>query len=68
GLRQLSDLKTIEPLVSKVVAENPDKAAQYRAGRTGLWGFFVGQVMKQSAGRANPELVKKVVAEKLSER
>ena len=66
GLRQLSDPKTIEPLVNKLVAENPDKAAQYRAGRTGLLGFFVGQVMKESGGRANPELVKEMVVARLS--
>ena len=66
GLRQLSDPKTIEPLVNKLVAENPDKAAQYRAGRTGLLGFFVGQVMKESGGRANPELVKEMVEARLS--
>jgi glutaminyl-tRNA synthetase len=58
GLRQISDASAIEAVVNEVIAANPDKVAAYRSGRTGLLGFFVGQVMGKTKGRANPELVK----------
>jgi glutaminyl-tRNA synthetase len=58
GLRQISDASAIEGIVSEVVAAHPDKVAAYRGGRSGLLGFFVGQVMARTKGRANPELVK----------
>ncbi|HEY0809329.1 MAG TPA: glutamine--tRNA ligase/YqeY domain fusion protein [Longimicrobiales bacterium] len=66
GLRQVSDPKELTPIVRDVVAANPDKADAYRGGRTGLLGFFVGQVMSRTGGRANPELVKNIVEEQLS--
>jgi len=65
GLRQVSDAGEIEALVAKVVAENPDKAAEVRAGKDKLVGWFVGQVMKASGGKANPQLVNQVLRTRL---
>jgi Asp-tRNA(Asn)/Glu-tRNA(Gln) amidotransferase B subunit len=48
-----------------VLAANPDKVAQYRGGKTALSGFFVGQVVRASQGRANPRVVQKLLAERL---
>jgi Asp-tRNA(Asn)/Glu-tRNA(Gln) amidotransferase B subunit len=52
-------------LVDAVLMDNPDKVAQYRGGRTGLLGFFMGQVMQRSGGRASPERVRKLLSERL---
>lgn len=65
NLHQLDDRETIRSLASRVVAANPDKVEQFKAGRTGLAGFFVGQVMRESGGKADPLLVKEVVDEAL---
>ena len=56
----------IEPIVAQLIADNPDKAAQYRAGKDKLIGWFVGQVMKQTGGQANPKIVNEILARKLS--
>jgi aspartyl-tRNA(Asn)/glutamyl-tRNA(Gln) amidotransferase subunit B len=61
GGSQLSDEGEIRALAEKVVADNPSQAGQYRAGKTALFGFFVGQVMKLSGGRANPKVVNEVL-------
>ena len=66
GLAQVSDTAEIERLVDEVLAANPAQLAQYRAGKTGLMGFFVGQVMKASQGKANPKLVNEVLQAKLA--
>ena len=66
GLTQLADLSLLDPLVHGVLDQHGDKVEEYRTGRIGLLGFFVGQVMKESGGRANPETVKKLFLEKLS--
>ncbi|RIH84744.1 Glutamine--tRNA ligase [Meiothermus luteus] len=66
GLRQLSDPHLLEALVEGVLAEHPDKAAAYRAGKTGLMGFFVGQVMARTQGRANPQVVQDLLRQKLA--
>ena len=67
GLRQITDSGELETLIAAIVAANPDQVAQYRAGKEKVFGFFVGQVMKQSQGKANPqqvnELLKRVLAE-----
>ena len=55
----------ITAMVNEVIAANPDKAEAYRAGKTALAGFFVGQVVRVSQGKANPQVVQKVVAERL---
>ncbi|MGH8973992.1 MAG: Asp-tRNA(Asn)/Glu-tRNA(Gln) amidotransferase subunit GatB, partial [Acidimicrobiia bacterium] len=65
GLAQLSDEAAIAGMVDEVLAANPDKVAQYREGKTALSGFFVGQVVRASQGRANPQVVQKVLAERL---
>ena len=65
GLAQVSDEGAIAALVDEVLAANPDKVEAYRAGKTDLAGFFVGQVVRASQGKANPQVVQKVVAERL---
>ncbi|CAN5768040.1 glutamine--tRNA ligase/YqeY domain fusion protein [soil metagenome] len=65
GLRQVSDSSIIKPLVDSVVGANPEKAEEYRAGRSALIGFFMGQVMRKTDGRANPELVRSLLEERL---
>jgi aspartyl-tRNA(Asn)/glutamyl-tRNA(Gln) amidotransferase subunit B len=57
GMAQVSDPKAIEEVCAKVIADNPKQAEQLRAGKTTLFGFFVGQVMKATKGSANPQLV-----------
>jgi glutaminyl-tRNA synthetase len=66
GLRQVADPNALAPFIDKIVAANGDKAAQYRSGKTGLLGFFVGQVMKETGGKANPQLVQELVRNKLA--
>jgi glutaminyl-tRNA synthetase len=65
GLRQVSDESALAPVVDQVIAANAAKADEYRAGKTGLLGMFVGQVMRQTGGKANPELVNRLVRERL---
>jgi glutaminyl-tRNA synthetase len=65
GLEQITDSGAIGAAVDKVIAANPEKVEEYRAGRTGLAGFFVGQVMRETGGAANPELVNQLVRKKL---
>jgi glutaminyl-tRNA synthetase len=67
GLRQISDEAALVPIVDQVLGANAAKAAEYRAGRTGLIGFFVGQVMRQTGGKANPELVRRLLEERLAQ-
>jgi aspartyl-tRNA(Asn)/glutamyl-tRNA(Gln) amidotransferase subunit B len=57
GLKQVTDSGAIDAMIKKVMAANPDQVAGYRAGKDKLLGFFVGQVMKASRGKANPGLV-----------
>jgi aspartyl-tRNA(Asn)/glutamyl-tRNA(Gln) amidotransferase subunit B len=57
GLRQVTDTGAIDAAVEAVIAANPDKLEQYRAGKDKLFGFFVGQVMKAMAGKGNPALI-----------
>ncbi len=61
GLNQISDPSAIEGIVSAVLAEFPERAQAYRSGKTGLIGFFVGQVMQRTSGKANPQLVKEIL-------
>ena len=65
GLKQVSDSGAIEALIDDVMAANEDKVAEYRGGKDKLFGFFVGQVMKQSGGQANPGMVNQVLRAKL---
>jgi aspartyl-tRNA(Asn)/glutamyl-tRNA(Gln) amidotransferase subunit B len=66
GLAQLSDTSAIDAIVDEVVAANPKEAEAYRGGQTQLLGFFVGQVMKRSQGKANPGVVNELVRKKLA--
>jgi aspartyl-tRNA(Asn)/glutamyl-tRNA(Gln) amidotransferase subunit B len=65
GLAQVSGEEELERWASEVIAANPDEAARYKAGKTQLLGFFVGQVMKKSAGKANPKLTGEIIRKKL---
>jgi glutaminyl-tRNA synthetase len=65
GLKQVSDAGTLELAVDGVIAANPQKLEEYRAGRKGLLGFFVGQVMQATKGQGNPQLVQEIVKRKL---
>lgn len=66
GLKQVTDTGAIETLVDEVIAENPDNVEKYRAGKDKLFGFFVGQIMKKSQGKANPAMVNELLKKKLS--
>lgn len=65
GMRQVSDTGAIEEVVDRIMASNPDKVEAYRGGKTGLIGFFVGQVMREMGGQANPKVVNELFARKL---
>ena len=65
GLKQQSDPKELEKLIDKVINDRPDKVKEYKSGKEKLFGFFVGQVMKVSGGKANPQLVNEILKKKL---
>jgi aspartyl-tRNA(Asn)/glutamyl-tRNA(Gln) amidotransferase subunit B len=65
GLRQVVDTGAIDAAVDAVLAANPDKLAEYKAGKEKLFGFFVGQVMKAMAGKGNPAMVNDALKAKL---
>src|SRR5271169_2040787 len=65
GLRQITDLGAIEAVIDAVIAANPKQLADYRAGKDKLFGFFVGQVMKATAGKANPAQLNELLKTKL---
>ena len=65
GLKQESDPKALEALIDKVIDDNREKATEYKKGKVKLFGFFVGQVMKVSGGKANPQLVNEILKKKL---
>ena len=65
GDGQITEAGDLEPLVDQILAANPQQVESYRAGKEGLLGFFVGQVMKETEGRANPKLVIELLREKL---
>ena len=66
GLKQISDPATLQPLVDAAIAKNPENVAKYKAGNTNLFGFFVGLVLKNSGGKANPTVVNTLVNEALT--
>ena len=66
GLKQQSDPKELEKLIDKVINDNPDKVKEYKSGKEKLFGFFVGQAMKVSGGKANPQLVNEILKKKLN--
>ena len=65
GLKQQSDPKELEKLIDNVVNNNQEKVNEYKSGKEKLFGFFVGQVMKDSSGKANPQLVNEILKKKL---
>jgi len=65
GLKQVTDTGAIEKLIDDVLAANTDKVAEYRSGKDKLFGFFVGQIMKQSGGKMNPAMVNDLLKSKL---
>jgi len=64
-LKQQSDPKELEKIVSKVLKDNSDKVLQYKSGKEKLYGFFIGEAMKLSGGKANPKLLNDILKEKL---
>jgi aspartyl-tRNA(Asn)/glutamyl-tRNA(Gln) amidotransferase subunit B len=67
GLVQVSDTGAIEKIIEEVIKANAAQTADYRAGKEKLFSFFVGQVMKASKGKANPDLVNRLLKKKLNE-
>ena len=65
GLKQQSDPKELEKIVIKVLNNNTDKVTEYKSGKVKLYGFFIGEIMKASSGKANPKLVNDILKEKL---
>ena len=67
GLVQLSDVDEIEQLIENVINNNPKMVDEYKNGKDRLFGFFVGQAMKLSKGKANPQVVNKILKKKLND-
>ena len=67
GLKQVTDSSEIEKIINQVLEQNQSQLEQYKSGKGKLFGFFVGQVMKASRGKANPEQVNKLLEERLKE-
>ena len=65
GLKQESDPKALEALIDKIINDNREKAIEYKNGKEKLFGFFVGQAMKVSGGKANPQLINEILKKKL---
>ncbi len=66
GLKQITDSGAIESIIEEIMANNPNQLEQYRAGKDKLFGFFVGQVMKATQGKANPAQVNELLKKKLA--
>ena len=66
GLKQVSDAGALGPIVDAVIAEHPDVVEQFRAGKEGVIGFLVGQVMQKTANAANPKLAQQLLRERLT--
>lgn len=67
GLEQITDTSSLEPIIDKLIADNPDNVEEFRGGKEKVIGWFVGQVMRQTRGKANPQLVNQMLREKLNE-
>jgi aspartyl-tRNA(Asn)/glutamyl-tRNA(Gln) amidotransferase subunit B len=66
GLVQVSDEASLNDLIDKIIASNSKQAAEYRAGKTKVFGFFVGQAMKETKGQANPKILNELLQKKLA--
>ena len=64
--KAVSDVSELDPVIDRVIEANPGQAEAYRGGKEGLLGFFVGQVMKETGGKADPRVVNERVRAKLS--
>ena len=64
-MKQQSDPKELEKIINEILNKNKDKVDQYKSGKVKLFGFFVGQTMKLSDGKANPKLVNEILTKKL---
>ena len=67
GLKQITDEGAIETMVDQVIADNPEQVEQFKAGKGKVLGFFVGQVMKASKGKANPQQINQLLNQKLKD-
>ena len=66
GMKQITDTSAIEAVIDEIIAASAPQVAQYKAGKTGLLGFFVGGVMRATQGKANPAVVNEILLRKLS--
>ena len=66
GLKQITDTSEIESLIDKVLNNNKDKVDEYKSGKEKLFGYFVGQVMQETEGAANPGIVNEILKKKLA--
>jgi aspartyl-tRNA(Asn)/glutamyl-tRNA(Gln) amidotransferase subunit B len=66
NLVQISDTSEIEAIIQKIIDSNAEQVGEYHSGKEKVFGFFVGQVMKESKGKANPKLVNEILRNKLS--
>jgi aspartyl-tRNA(Asn)/glutamyl-tRNA(Gln) amidotransferase subunit B len=67
GLKQVNDLSALEPIIEKIIQDHPKQAEEFRSGKDKLIGFFVGQAMKATAGKANPAMLQELVLKKLKQ-
>ena len=67
GLKQISDTGAIEAMIDEIISNNPGQVAEYRSGKDKVFGFFVGQCMKKSAGQGNPKIFTEILTKKLSD-
>ncbi|MEI8061619.1 MAG: Asp-tRNA(Asn)/Glu-tRNA(Gln) amidotransferase subunit GatB [Candidatus Berkelbacteria bacterium] len=67
GLEQVSDSGELEVVINRIIKENPDLVEKYRVGKTGVLGFFIGKIMQATSGKANPQVLNKLLKEKLDE-
>jgi aspartyl-tRNA(Asn)/glutamyl-tRNA(Gln) amidotransferase subunit B len=66
GLKQITDSSAIEAIIDEIIANNPGQVEQYRSGKDKLFGFFVGQAMKATQGKANPAQLNELLKKKLT--
>jgi aspartyl-tRNA(Asn)/glutamyl-tRNA(Gln) amidotransferase subunit B len=66
GLKQVSDVGAIEKIIDEILAKNPQSVADYKSGKEKLFGFFIGQIMKETKGQANPSVVNEILKNKLA--
>jgi aspartyl-tRNA(Asn)/glutamyl-tRNA(Gln) amidotransferase subunit B len=65
GLAQVSDDSALQQVIDKLLADNPDEVANYRDGKDGLFGWFMGQVMRETRGKADPQLTRELLMKSL---